>query len=157
MNRPVEIVEVSSLDQLERVRDLLRSYQQELPSPYRFPDSEWQTLPGAYSPPGGALVLAMVGGEPAGCVGLRAFPLPRACEMKRLYVAPAFRREHLGRALVEKILEVARRLGYSRMRLDTHPQTMMAAVELYQRFGFVEVAAEPMPTVEGLAYMERAL
>ena len=158
MNRPVEILEVSSPDQLGQVRGLLRSsYQKELPPPYRFPDSEWQALPGAYSPPGGALVLAMVAGVSAGSVGLRTFPLPGACEMKRLYVAPAFRREHLGRALVEKILEVARRLCYSRMRLDTHPPTMMAAVELYRRFGFVEVTAKPMPTVEGLAYMERVL
>ena len=157
MNRPAEIVEVSSLDQLEQVRDLLRRYQKELPPPYRFPDTEWQNLPGEYVPPQGALVLATVAGDPAGCVGLRPFPLPGACEMKRLYVAPAFRREHMGRALVDKILEVARRLGYSRMRLDTHPATMIAAVELYRRFGFVEVAAEPMPTLEGLAYMERVL
>ena len=94
MNRPVEILEVSSPDQLGQVRGLLRSsYQKELPPPYRFPDSEWQELPGAYSPPGGALVLAMVAGVSAGSVGLRTFPLPGACEMKRLYVAPAFRRD----------------------------------------------------------------
>jgi len=94
MNRPVEILEVSSPDQLGQVRGLLRSsYQKELPPPYRFPDSEWQALPGAYSPPGGALVLAMVAGVSAGSVGLRTFPLPGACEMKRLYVAPAFRRD----------------------------------------------------------------
>jgi ribosomal protein S18 acetylase RimI-like enzyme len=157
MNRPAEIVEVSSLGQLEQVRNLLRSYQKELPTPYRFPDTEWQNLPGDYVPPEGALVLATVAGDAAGCVGLRPFPLPMACEMKRLYVASAFRREHLGHALVEKIMGVARRVGYSRMRLDTHPATMVAAVGLYRRFGFVEVAAEPMPTVEGLAYMERVL
>jgi carbonic anhydrase len=149
-----EIVEAASLDQIEQTRALFRSYQSELAAPYRFPDSEWQTLPGAYGPPGGALLLATVAGQPAGCVGLRPFPLAGACEMKRLFVAPTFRGHNLGSVLIERILQAARTLGYTRMRLDTHLPTMGAAVELYRRFGFVEVPAEPMPQVEGLSYME---
>ena len=74
--------------------------------------------------------------------------------MKRLYVAPAFRGHNLGSVLIERIIQAARALGYTRMRLDTHLPTMGAAVELYRRFGFVEVPADPMPQVEGLSYME---
>jgi carbonic anhydrase len=153
----VEIVRAAALDQLEPVRELFQSYQAQLPSELRFPDSEWQTLPGTYGPPGGELLLATVAGYPAGCVGLRPFPLPAACEMKRLFVSPLFRGHNLGSVLIERIILVARELGYTRMRLDTHFPTMGAAVRLYRQFGFVEVPAEPMPQVEGLSYMELRL
>lgn len=77
--------------------------------------------------------------------------------MKRLYVRPTFRGHKLGNTLVEQIIQVARRLGYSRLRLDTHPDTMQAAVELYRRFGFEEVVDNPVPLVPGLSYMELRL
>ncbi len=152
-----EIIEVGTVEQLEQVRSLLRRYQSELPPPYRFPDSEWQNLPGNYRPPGGALLLATVTGQPAGCVGLRRFPLESACEMKRLYVQPEFRGAKLGVTLIERIIQVARTRGYSRMRLDTHLPTMGPAVELYRRFGFSDVSPWPLQRVEGLSYMELPL
>ena len=153
----VEILEVESVEQLEQARSLLRRYQSELPAAYRFPDSEWQNLPGDYRPPGGALLLATVAGQPAGCVGLRSFPLDGACEMKRLYVPREFRGAKLGVSLIEHIIQVARTLGYSRMRLDTHLPTMGTAVELYSRFGFADVAPWPLPRVQGLSYLELPL
>jgi GNAT superfamily N-acetyltransferase len=152
-----EIVEVATPKQLEHVRSLIRSYQSGLPGQYCFPDREWQNLPGEYGPPGGALLLATVAGQPAGCVGLRPFALDGACEMKRLYVRPEFRGFKLGEGLIEHIIRVARRLGYSRMRLDTHPPTMGPAVELYRRLGFADVPAWPSPQVDGLSYMELGL
>ena len=157
MSPGIEIVEVNTIEELEDVRKLFRSYQAELLTQYRFPDSEWQTLPGAYSPPRGTLLLARIVGQPAGCVGLRPFPLKGACEMKRLYVQTAFRGENLGRLLAEQIIQAARRLGYTRMRLDTHPPTMSAAVALYRRIGFAEVPSFPAPSVGGLLYMELIL
>ena len=150
----VAIVEAISRDQLEQVRALFQNYQSGLPTQLRFPDSEWLTLPGAYSPPGGGLLLATLAGRPAGCVGLRPFPLPGACEMKRLYVTPNFRGQKLGSLLIDRIIQAARGLGYIRMRLDTHLPTMGTAVELYCKLGFVEVPADPMPLVEGLTSME---
>lgn len=157
MKPTAEILEVISVDQLEQVRVLFRSYQSQLPPELGFPDGEWQTLPGAYAPPRGALLLARISGQAAGCVGLRPFPLDGACEMKRLYVSPSFRGEHLGSALIEEVLRIARRLGYSCMRLDTHAATMGAALELYRRFGFVELPSHPGPQVEGLSYLELQL
>ncbi|HEY4899306.1 MAG TPA: GNAT family N-acetyltransferase, partial [Terriglobales bacterium] len=152
-----EIVEVTTPEQIERVRWLIRAYQSQLPERYCFPNDGWLNLPGAYAPPQGALLLATIAGEPAGCVGLRSFPQAGACEMKRLYVRPTFRGHKLGNTLVEQIIQVARRLGYSRLRLDTHPDTMQAAVELYRRFGFEEVVDNPLPLVPGLSYMELRL
>ena len=157
MKPTVAIVEAASARQLEQVCALLQSYQAELPTECRFYDDEWQTLPGTYGPPHGVLLLATVSAKAAGCVGLRPFPRKRTCEMKRLYVAPEFRGNELGGALIEAIVQAGRRLGYECMRLDTHLATMGAAVKLYRRFGFIEVEAEPMPQVEGLAYMELRL
>jgi len=152
-----EIVEVKTPEELEQIRDLFRSYQAELPAQLRFPDTEWQMLPGAYSPPAGTLLLARNDGQSAGCVGLRPFPLEGACEMKRLYVRAAYRGEALGHRLTDRILQAARDLGYTRMRLDTHPPTMGAAVALYRRFGFLEVRALPVARVDGLLDMELVL
>ena len=148
------IVEATSAGQLALVRALFQSYQSELPSACRFPDTEWRTLPGSYGPPSGKLLLATMAGQPAGCVGLRKVPAPAACEMKRLYVASDFRGHHLGATLIERIIQAARALGYTRMRLDSHVETMGVAIALYRDFGFVEVASNPVPRVEGLAYME---
>jgi len=152
-----EIVEVATADQLENVRSLIRDYQLQLPTWLRFPEREWRDLPGDYAVPTGALLLATADDQPVGCAGLRPFPLADACEMKRLYVVPEFRGEGLGKALIERILAIACRLKYTRLRLDTQPDSMQAAVELYRRFGFKEVAAEPGPHVEGLSYMELLL
>jgi putative acetyltransferase len=154
MTSAAEIVEVTSAEQIEHVRSLFREYQSALPKQYRFPDREWLDLPGEYASPQGALLLATVAGRLAGCVGLRPFPLSGACEMKRLYVRPAFRGLKLGKALVEQVIQVGRRLGYSHLRLDTHPSTMQAAVELYRHFGFQEVSAHPASNADGLCYME---
>lgn len=154
MTPVAEIVAVTTPEQIEQVRPLLRAYQSELPARYGFPNREWLNLPGEYAPPQGALLLATVAGQPVGCVGLRPHPLAGACEMKRLYVRPTFRGDKIGVLLVENIVLIARRLGYSRLRLDTHPPTMRAAVELYHRFGFREVTPESMPAVDGLSYME---
>ena len=58
--------------------------------------------------------------------------------MKRLYVAPAFRRFGLGRMLVDHTLTMARSVDYSHMLLDTLDD-MEAARALYRDSGFVEI------------------
>jgi len=154
-----EIIPATTAEQIEQVRNLFAEYRAQLPVEYCFRafDAEIAGLPGGYSPPQGMLLLAMVIGQPVGCVGLRPFPLEGACEMKRLYVRPAFRGDKLGKKLVERLLLEARRLGYSSMRLDSHPPTMQAAMEMYRKLGFREVSPEPLEAVEGLIYMELPL
>ncbi len=152
-----EIIEATTTEQIEQVRGLFRQYQAELPLQlcFRSFDSELSGLPAEYGPPRGKLLLATVAGQPAGCVGLRPFPLEGACEMKRLYVRPTFRSRKLGRELAERVLQEARALDYQRLRLDTHPPTMQAAVKMYRNLGFQEVSVAE--GVEGLVYMELRL
>jgi ribosomal protein S18 acetylase RimI-like enzyme len=149
----VEIVEVSIAAEIEAVRTLFQAYRKTLWAECQMSDEEWKSLPGVYVPPAGALLLGKVDGEPAGCVGLRAFAQRDTAEMKRLYVRPEFRGHSLGRKLVEAVLQQARQRGYKRIRLDTHPPTMGAAIALYRRLGFREIAADPLSPSEELSYM----
>jgi len=143
---------------LNAVRRLFTAYAESLDFDLCFQDfeAELDGLPGEYAPPDGALLLAEVDGEPAGCVALRPMNAPDVCEMKRLYVRPAFRHEGLGRALARAIVEKARALSYDRMRLDT-VKSMTAARHLYASLGFEETEPyypNPLPDV---VYMERDL
>ena len=116
---------------------------------------EAATLPGDYAPPGGCLLLALEGEQPAGCVALRSLG-PGFCEMKRLYVRPAFRGKDIGRQLAEAVIDEAQRLGYERMRLDTL-QTMTAAFKLYQSLGFTPIEPYGRTPADCAVFMERSL
>jgi len=154
-----EILEAQTEAQLQQVRELFREYFAEIPAEYCFKgfEREIEGLPGQYVPPGGTLLLATIAGEPAGCVGLRPFPLPRVCEMKHLYVRPAYRSHKLGFLLVQAVIKHARARGYECLRLDTHPPSMRAAVALYERMGFVIVDSGPITGTPGLQYMQLKL
>jgi ribosomal protein S18 acetylase RimI-like enzyme len=135
---------------LGEVRALLREYAASLSFALDFQefDRELAELPGAFAPPRGELLLA----RGKGCVALR--PLDETtCEMKRLYVRPQARGEGLGRRLAEAIVADARKLGYTRMRLDTVPG-MEAAQALYEQLGFREIAPYTPNPVAGTRFLE---
>ena len=94
-------------------------------------------LPGPYARPRGAIWLARAGDEAVGCVALRPLPGDMG-EVKRMYVAPAWRGRGVGRALLETLIERARTLGYARLRLGTLAD-MTRAQALYQSLGFVPI------------------
>lgn len=99
--------------------------------------AELASLPEPYAPPGGALFIAHVDGELAGCVALRSLG-DGTGEMKRLYVRPAYRSVGLGKLMVDAVIQVARRAGHRELRLDTLA-SMASAQALYRRLGFVEI------------------
>ena len=100
--------------------------------------AELAGLPAPYTPPAGALFIASVDEEIAGCIALR--PIDRDCgEMKRLYVRPAYRGHRLGERLITAAIQAAREAGYRELRLDTLA-TMASAQALYRRLGFIEIA-----------------
>jgi GNAT superfamily N-acetyltransferase len=117
---------------------------------------ELASLPGAYAPPAGRLLLAKAGGDAIGCVGLRPLE-PAICEMKRLWVEPGFAGAGIGRALALRIITEARAIGYSAMRLDTLPARMPAAQQLYASLGFREIPAYYHNPLDGVVMFELAL
>jgi ribosomal protein S18 acetylase RimI-like enzyme len=76
-----------------------------------------------------------------------------ACEMKRLFVRPAFRGFGLGRLLVERVLSDGQLSGYTTMLLDTLSD-METARALYQEMGFVEVAPYYHNPIPGAHYLK---
>ncbi len=122
-------------------------------------DAEVASLPGKYAAPTGCLLLALVDGGPAGSGALRPLAevdYANACEMKRLYVRPAFRRFGLGRAMAQTLLDEARRAGYSAMLLDTLDE-MESARELYASLGFEEIPPYYFNPIAGARYLKADL
>ncbi len=145
-----QIVDACESD-LDEVRTAFREYASWLGVNLAFQgdfEQELAGLPGKYAPPAGRLLVARSNAGLAGTVALR--PLGHGmCEMKRLFVREAYRGKGLGRQLVVRILDEARRLGYQRMRLDTLAR-MTEAVTLYKSIGFQVIPAyynNPLPDV----------
>jgi ribosomal protein S18 acetylase RimI-like enzyme len=148
------IVEADTPETLAIVRDLFEEYAASLDVDLDFQNfgEELARLPGDYVRPAGGLLLGLRGEEPTGCVAFR--PLERGvAEMKRLYVRPSARGGGWGRRLAERVVSEARAAGYERMRLDTLP-AMRAALELYLRIGFREIAPYRHNPVPGTRYLE---
>ena len=108
---------------------------------YQDVEAERRALPGAYAPPGGELLLALLtDGTPAGCVALRPIAPAGCCEMKRLFVTAPARGMGIGRALIDAIIEVAGARGYRDMWLDSLAD-LTSALALYGAAGFTPIAA----------------
>ena len=114
-------------------------------------DDELSSLPGKYARPTGVVLIARDGKEAAGAVAYRMAE-PGVCEMKRLYVRPAFRGRDIGRELANELIDDARERGYRTMLLDTLA-SMAAARALYRDLGFVPVAPYYDNPLPGVMYM----
>jgi putative acetyltransferase len=157
----IEIVAPATPPLLDATRELFREYEAQLGVDLCFQnfEAELAALPGDYAEPRGALLLATVDGEVAGCGALRALPdvdHANACEMKRLYVRPAFRRFGLGRLLVRALMDRGIQAGYSNLLLDTLDD-MEAARGLYASLGFEEVAPYYFNPIPGAHYLRVSL
>lgn len=101
------------------------------------------------------ILLALQESRPAGCVAVQELE-PGICEMKRLFVQPEFREAGIGRQLIATLIREARKLGYTTMRLDTHP-SMTKAQELYRSFGFKEIGRYNQNPIPGIRFFELQL
>lgn len=113
---------------------------------------EIRDLQAKYGQPDGRLYLALWEGEAAGCIALRKLDEQR-CEMKRLYVRPAFRGHRIGDALVDRIIRDAKAIGYRYMLLDTLP-FLESAIHMYQKRGFYEIPCYNDSPVETTIFMQ---
>jgi putative acetyltransferase len=148
-------------DLLQATREIFIEYAEGLGIDLDFQhfDEELATLPGEYAAPHGALLLAFVDDELAGCGAFRPLPdvdYANACEMKRLYVRRPFRRFGLGRMLAQALMDHATEAGYSVMLLDTLDD-MESARGLYASLGFETIPPYYFNPVPGAHYLKVAL
>ena len=159
----MQLTQATSNEEIQQARKLFEEYAAWLGFSLCFQnfDKELSGLPGYYAPPDGRLFLAHEDDQVAGCVALRKIDEDttgdRVCEMKRLYVRPAFRGHGLGRTLTEAVIQAAREIGYSRMRLDTFPEKMGHAVAVYRSFGFKSIEPYYNNPEAGVVFMELEL
>lgn len=157
----VELTSAATARDLDEARALMREYAAGLGVDLCFQnfEEELATLPGDYAPPRGALLLARVDGQLAGCCGLRPLDSadhPNAAEMKRLYVRHSFRGLGLGRRLAGAALDAARATGYGCVLLDTLDD-MAAARALYGVLGFEEIPPYYRNPIAGAHYLKADL
>jgi ribosomal protein S18 acetylase RimI-like enzyme len=157
----IELLTPATPALLDEARAIFREYANSLDVDLCFQDfeAELASLPGEYTAPQGALLLATVDGEVAGCGALRPLPgcdYANACEMKRLFVRPAFRRFGLGRLLAQALLDRGLQAGYSAMLLDTLDD-MEAARGLYASLGFEEIPPYYFNPIPGAHYLKAVL
>jgi ribosomal protein S18 acetylase RimI-like enzyme len=159
VQRPsIQIITPDTPELLEATRQIFSDYAEQLGIDLCFQnfEAELADLPGSYAPPQGALLLALVDGEVAGCCALRALDTvdyPNASEMKRLFVRKAFRRFGLGRQLAEAALDAARVAGYHSVLLDTLDD-MESARALYAELGFAEIPPYYHNPIAGAHYLK---
>ena len=141
-------------DELAQVKSLFSAYASSIGIDLTFQDfdRELAALPGEYTPPSGCILLAKEETEVVGCVALRRVS-GDVCEMKRLYVKPAFREKSIGRKLSESVIGEARARGYRIMKLDTLP-SMREALRLYESLGFRKIAPYRLNPVRGAVFMQ---
>jgi GNAT superfamily N-acetyltransferase len=157
MSDSIVLVPVQSQEHVATARGLFREYADAIGVDLEYQGfaAELAALPSPYVPPYGALLIAEVNGDTAGCVAMRRID-EHSAEMKRLYVRPEFRSWGLGKHLIDGVVLAARRAHYAALRLDTLP-SMTAAQGLYRKLGFVEIPAYNTTHLPGTRFYELKL
>ncbi|MDI3321821.1 GNAT family N-acetyltransferase [Pinibacter soli] len=164
----ITIEKITDHNKLDLFLELTKEYLVELGEDLSFQSvqSELEEPLLKYGPPKGLILLAFVDEEVAGCIALQPI-LPHYhlaatadrnafCEMKRMYVKPAFRKHGIGNILVEELCKEARQLGYTHMWLDTL-RRMQPAINLYKRHGFYTIDPYYHNPLPGVIFMEAEL
>lgn len=160
-NKKIELFKPLSSQELVETAEIFKEYAIGLGVDLCFQDfdAELAQLPGDYSTPRGALLLAKVDGKLAGCCALRPLDTSdyaNASEMKRLYVRSEYRGLGLGRQLAEAILDEAKMAGYACVLLDTLDE-MEIARAMYDDLGFVEIPPYYHNPLAGAHYLKADL
>ena len=115
-------------------------------------DYEINHLQEMYSEPNGGLVLATIDNKVIGVAGIRKFE-NKDCELKRMYVKEEYRGTGIGRKILEYAIELAKKLNYDKIKLDTH-ESMKPAIKLYMEYGFKEIQQYRYNPVESVRFFE---
>ena len=103
--------------------------------------------PGDFAAPGEIALLALCGEEAAGCVSVLALG-EGACEMRQLWVRPAYRGGGTGRALASAAITAARAAGWRTMRFvlqagQHEAATLLPTLDFRPRASYHEGALAP--------------
>ena len=155
----------SAYDRIEDIRSLFSEYTDMLVSinpefhlylDIQHYDDEKENPSLKYALPDGRLYLDISDdGIARGCIALRKLSDGKG-EVKRLYVRPEYRGKGIATALVERIIEDARNIGYKELYLDTLPE-LESAVRLYKSFGFEETGQYNDSPVDKTIFMKLSL
>ena len=150
----MKIFEATTPEHIDIARALFREYQQFLNVDLCFQgfEEELASLPGKYAPPNGAILLAKVEQDIAGCVAVRELK-DGTCEMKRLYVKDKFRGLAIGKQLAKAIVAQAKALQYQKMQLDTL-ERLETAMGIYQKLGFKKTSPYYANPLDEVVYWE---
>lgn len=151
----IELIEAKSMNDFKTAIQLFQEYASQIGVDLEFQhfSKELETIEEHYSRPNGVLILARNReSAPLGCFAIRALK-SSICELKRMYVREEFRGLGLGKQMLVKSIEIGKKLGYKKMRLDTLP-TMGSAIALYQKMGFCQIEAYRFNPVKGTKYFE---
>jgi GNAT superfamily N-acetyltransferase len=86
---------------------------------------------------GGAFLVATLDGVAVACAGLQRLD-PITGEVRRVFVRDTARGRGVARALIARLADTGRELGYERLRLDTGDR-LPEAVALFRATGFREI------------------
>jgi len=104
-------------------------------------DADLADVEASYLGRGGVFeVVQQQDGRIVGTVGL--FPVNRRrAELRKMYLLPGARGRGLGKRLLERMLDTARRLGFREVLLETN-SVLKEAIGLYEKYGFEPIAME---------------
>ncbi len=147
----------TSADDVGRARALFVEYASSLDYDLCFQgfEQEIATMPGAYAPPRGRLLVVGEMDDAFGCIALRPINDDTG-EVKRLFVREGHRGENWGRRLAEALVDEARAIGYRQLKLDTL-ESMRAARALYAALGFRPCEPYYHNPLPGVIYMSLRL
>ena len=87
--------------------------------------------------PRGVYLVAYLGEEPVGMAAHRPID-DRTTEVRRMYVKKAARRNGVARALLDRVEEHAKSVGFTKLLLETGNR-QVPAIELYRQSGFTHI------------------
>ncbi|MEO6455329.1 MAG: GNAT family N-acetyltransferase [Ginsengibacter sp.] len=141
MENKIEIKEALHGEDFLAAKELILEYVKWLGIDLSFQnfDKEMDTLQETYGNPDGRLFIALRNNKAVGVAGIKRFS-DKECEVKRMFVQHDSRGFGIGKLLLNECIEMAKKLNYYTIKLDT-ADFMKSAIKLYTYNGFVEISA----------------
>lgn len=135
----IEIIQAVTPTDFQVAKELILAYVSWLGFDLSFQNfaKELETIAETYSAPNGGVFIAFLNDKPAGVAGIKRFNATD-CEVKRMFVHADSRGLGIGKLLLEACIQLAEKLNYECVKLDT-ADYMHAAIKLYTEIGFEEI------------------